>query len=196
MWGGCRAPQTGERARINPTADSSTATSATSNPPSLDPDAPPLGPIIVREENYDSGSVAKRVEGYLDADGNLVRHGLMTTWYEDGVKKSEIAYAHGKLHGMRTTWYPTGQMWGRGQYVNGKEDGTWTAWWPNGFKQREWHMKRGTWDGPFTEWHSNGEKKREFQYINGLKQGTVRVWDEQGTLVRESEYVDDVEQPK
>lgn len=158
--------------------------------------APAPGPIEVREEEYESGAVAKREEGYIDASGNFVRHGLASTWYEDGAKKSEIGYAHGKQHGPRITWYPTGQMWGRGQYVDGLEDGTWTAWWPNGFKQREWHMDHGTWHGPFNEWHDNGEKKMEFEYVDGLKQGMMRIWDPRGTLVHESEYIDDVEQPK
>jgi len=159
-------------------------------------DRPAPGPIEVREKEYDNGMVALREEGYVDADGNFVRHGLVTAWFEDGAKKSEIQYAHGKQHGTRITLYPTGQMWGRGQYVDGLEHGTWTAWWANGFRQREWHMDHGTWHGPFIEWHDNGEKKMEFEYVNGLKQGTMKIWDPQGTLVHESEYVDDLEQPK
>ena len=199
VTGGCDGPgrtvQPGDDRQPQPVT-SAPSTDTQPDQKATGPDRPAPGPIEVREKEYESGMVSLREEGYVDADGNFVRHGLVTTWFEDGAKKSEIQYAHGKQHGARLSWYPTGQMWGRGQYVDGLEDGTWTAWWQNGFKQREWHMDRGTWHGPFTEWHDNGEKKWEFEYVNGLKQGTMRIWAPRGTLVHEAEYVDDVEQPK
>lgn len=195
--GGCQAPA--PRRGVDPNAGPTSqpgATEPASTDDAFDPDAPAPGPIEVREEEYESGAVAQRVEGYVGADGELVPHGVTTIWYEDGVKKSELGYAHGTRHGARTTWYPTGQLWAQGAYVNGLEDGTWTAWWHNGFRQREWHMVHGMWDGPFIEWHGNGEKKQEFEYVNGLRQGPILVWDDRGTLVYESEYVDDIKQPK
>jgi hypothetical protein len=161
-----------------------------------EPNVPSEPETEVREETYPSGQVSQQAEGYVAPDGTFVRHGLMTLFYEDGTKKAEIEYKHGKNHGRRITWYQTGQEWGRGEYVDGLEHGTWTAWWPNGFKQREWEMVHGSWHGTSTEWHDNGEIKMQFEYVNGVKQGPFRIWDDRGNLMYESEYVDGVEQPR
>lgn len=152
-------------------------------------------PPEIQEEHWDNGVVKRSSEGKLGPDGEFIRHGITTTFYESGQLKSKTYWADNKPHGPRTTWYLQGQIWSNGAYVNGREDGTWTRWHQTGEKHAEWHMRNGVWNGTYTEWHSNGLKRLEVEFVNGLRQGPQLLWDEQGVLMSKSDYVDGVEQP-
>ncbi len=153
------------------------------------------GEIEVVEEKYPDGTVNNRVEGKRDANGNFIRHGLLTNYYNTGEKLSEMSFIDGVRHGPKTAWYRDGQIWNYGEFVNGKADGTWTEWLSNGVKGRETHFDNGAFHGLITEWYPNGQKKMEIMYLKGQKQGRMTIWDRDGNVVRHVDYVDDVEQP-
>jgi antitoxin component YwqK of YwqJK toxin-antitoxin module len=172
----------------NPSAERSPAGAT---PVKVDSD----GPVEVQETKWPNGNLKTRTEGKKDADGNFIRHGTSTVWYENGQKKSEQRFTDGVPNGPRNTWYIEGRKWTEGEYVDGLEDGTWRAWYPDGTPQTEWTMARGVWHGLYTEWHTNGKKRIEVEFVQGKRQGPVTTWDEQGVVVFRSDYVDGVEQP-
>ncbi len=151
--------------------------------------------IVVHEEKWPNDTPRLQTEGYWDEDGNFVRHGLTTAWYESGLVNSKVHWRHGVPHGDRTTWYFDGQIWAVGHYDDGLEDGTWTRWHQTGAKHSEWTMNRGAWNGVYTEWHENGKMRMQVEFINGLRQGPMNMWDEQGVLTQTADFVDNVEQP-
>jgi len=55
------------------------------------------------------------------------QEGVWTTWYENGIKKSEITYRDGTLNGPFLTWKKDGSKDQQGQYTNGKSTGIWTT---------------------------------------------------------------------
>lgn len=152
--------------------------------------------VAIREETYENGRPKVREEGYLDENGEFVRNGMRTTWYENGQKQSETGYVDGVKEGPERTWYRGGQQWGEGGHKNGKADGTWIVWHRNGFKAKEWHIEEGVWNGPYRTWHLNGEPRMERIYVSGRMQGPFTVWDDEGNVVNTGTFVDDVVQPK
>ncbi len=177
---GCRSPK--------PTINNGSNTSPT-------PEMSQPGPIEVRETQYINGELATRSEGYVDADGNFVRHGKYQQFWENEQQKSEDRYVHGIRNGKRTAWYDNGEMWSTGEVVNGREDGVWIVWYRNGMKAKESHFKKGAWHGLFTYWHPNGQKRSEVEFVMGKRQGKYIEWDEFGTVLKQFDYVDDVPQP-
>ena len=174
-------------------ADKPTATppAGESNKPKADAKTP----LEIQETKWPNGNPQSRIEGKKDEDGEFVRHGVSTVWYETGQKKSEQHFADDVPHGLRLTWYIDGRKWTEGQYVDGLEDGTWRTWLPDGTPQTEWTMQRGVWHGLYTEWHPNGKKRMEVEFVKGKRQGPMTLWDEQGVVVLTSDFVDGVEQP-
>jgi antitoxin component YwqK of YwqJK toxin-antitoxin module len=152
-------------------------------------------PVEVVETKWPNGNPQSRTEGKKDEDGEFIRHGTATVWYENGQKKSEQQFADGEPHGPRSTWYIEGRKWTEGSYANGLEDGTWRAWYPDGTPQNEWTMVRGVWHGVYSEWHPNGKKRMEVEFVKGKRQGPMTVSDDQGVVMLTTDYVDGIEQP-
>ena len=170
---------------------SQTPAGAESSQPKVDANAS----VEVQETKWPNGNPKSRTEGKKDKDGEFVRHGIATVWYENGQKKSEQHFVDGVPHGPRLTWYIDGRKWTEGRYVDGLEDGTWRTWLADGTPQTEWTMQRGVWHGVYTEWHPNGKKRLEVEFVRGKRQGPMTTWDDQGVVVLTTDYVDGIEQP-
>jgi len=153
------------------------------------------GQVEIREEYFPDGTVRVRAEGRLDDDGEFIVHGMLTNYWENGQKKSEVSYVQGFMHGPRTAWYESGQIWSLGRNVDGAAEGTWSEWYPDGRKAREMNFQHGAYQGAYTEWHDNGQKRREVEFVKGKKQGLETFWDEEGNVLGQTEYVDGVPQP-
>lgn len=151
--------------------------------------------VEVVEEKYDNGVIRKRVEGKRNAEGEFVPHGLTTTWYESGLKWTEITFRDGVKNGPQRKWYNTGAEWSNSGYSDGVEHGVWTAYHPNGEKAREIHIDHGVWEGPYVEYHPNGRKSMEVMFVKGLRQGISTVYNDDGTVAFVTDYIDGVEQP-
>lgn len=57
-----------------------------------------------------------------------LRHGISTTWYPAGQKRSEHTYRAGNLSGLSTHWFENGEKMQQGNYQDGKLDGLWIFW--------------------------------------------------------------------
>ena len=64
--------------------------------------------------------------------------GLQTTWYENGLKKSEINYKKGKYDGLWTDWYGKGQKKSEINYKKGKLI-SYKYWNEDGSVNKEWN---------------------------------------------------------
>ena len=151
--------------------------------------------VEVIGDDYAEGKPVYRDEVVRDDEGNYVRHGVSTTWWESGKKKLELNYVCGVKHGPKRTWWENGAVWSLGGFYNERDHGTWIVWDPDGAKTRQYNLIKGKWHGFFTIWYPNGQKKMEVEFVDGRQQGLMTLWDDQGTTLRTIEYVDGHEQP-
>lgn len=66
--------------------------------------------------------------GELLANGKIVngkRHGLWSSWFQDGKIQSELNFKNGLKDGINRVWYQNGQERIIGQYKNDQEIGMW-----------------------------------------------------------------------
>ena len=88
------------------------------------------------------------------------RKRFIITSYENGQKRTEVNFNHGRGNGLGTLWYENGQKEREGNYKNGKEDGLWTSWYDNGQKEIESNFTDGEPHGLLTFWFETGQVRR------------------------------------
>ena len=150
------------------------------------------------------------------------KHGLSTSWYENGQKRFEKTYKDGKMISYKE-WDEDGTPLGQDQEVgatkpaveaakvvvdDGKLEvrggfyyfkgalftGVTVAKGPNGKKSSETTFKDGNIDGLVTEWDENGQKKSEFIYSkDGKRNGLETQWYDNGQKEFEVTYKDEQE---
>lgn len=87
----------------------------------------------------------------------IVRHGLVTTWYSNGQKSMEGRYRFGETDGDFKWWYSNGQPQGIGSYASGAMNGRWVWWHTNGMKQMEGIYSGDAKEGLWSCWDPNGK---------------------------------------
>ena len=152
-------------------------------------------PVEIQKEDYPDGKPRYKYEVVMNEEGEFVRHGKSTTWWETGNKKLDMRYVCGVKHGAKRTWWKDGSKWSVGGFYEGKDNGTWIVWDNQGVKSKQYRIVKGSWQGLFTVWHPNGQKRLEVEYLDGQRQGNLNFWDEHGNVLRTIEYLDGVEQP-
>jgi antitoxin component YwqK of YwqJK toxin-antitoxin module len=90
-------------------------------------------------------------------------------------------YVDGKKHGLWTTYYANGNKRSEGEYNRGKKEGVWIQYFANGNKMSEGTFVEGKFTGLYTSYHENGNRKYQGYYnehkgvsADGTKEG---VWD-------------------
>jgi antitoxin component YwqK of YwqJK toxin-antitoxin module len=111
------------------------------------------------------------------------KHGMATTWHDNGQKKSEGEYRKDQRHGKWTWWHASGKKKEEGEYKDGELNGKWTLWHDNGFKELEGEYKDGKFQGKLTIWYANGQKARQVEYKDGKMVGKATCWDKAGTEI-------------
>jgi antitoxin component YwqK of YwqJK toxin-antitoxin module len=108
-----------------------------------------------------------------------LENGVLTDYYENGVKSHEETFVNGVKHGLTTYWNKNGIKEMEISYVNGIcERGT--QWYENGVKKSEQMETNGKLHGLYIHWHDNGNKCQETTYVDGKKQGMTRGWYKNG----------------
>jgi len=105
---------------------------------------------------YENGQMSMDKTEVLGPDGDLMRVGKWTTWYESGQKQHEVSFKDGKQDGLETYWHENGQKAGEVVYRNGQPDGLVTVWYETGQKMVE-IMYEGGKVLDETRWDENGE---------------------------------------
>lgn len=131
---------------------------------------------------------------------------VLTTWYENGIKKSEQHFINNMLNDKSEQWYDNGQLEfcclfkqnkqnGKfvvyhkngeskinGNYVNGSFDGNWKTYNENSQIISEENYNLGQKVGTWTYYFDNSNKKAKIIYKNGLIKEN-KEWDEKGKLI-------------
>ncbi|MEO8066437.1 MAG: hypothetical protein ABI599_01965 [Flavobacteriales bacterium] len=101
----------------------------------------PTTDSIATPAPVDSPAVEDGLEQLRTADGRLSmegykrkgqRHGVWTSYTQDGRVKSRTAYTDGKLDGDCVVFRENGQLYYQGSYKNGLETGEWKFYGPDG----------------------------------------------------------------
>lgn len=142
-------------------------------------------------------------------------HGLMQTWYPNGVVMTKEQYRQGKPmegiyydtdgvklgeikegNGLKFIFEPPhrGKNWlvATVEYKNGLKDGVEIGYrnYQTKQKDQEAYYKEGKLHGIKTTWMSSGQKNTEEHYRDGIQYGKSICWHENGTIQSVSEYVD------
>jgi antitoxin component YwqK of YwqJK toxin-antitoxin module len=96
------------------------------------------------------GPVKETFSAYPGKDGKLVKHGRYRDWEEDGSLWREIDYKDGKVHGAMVTFYPNGQKASETAYAEGKPEGLSSTWNRDGVIVAQGTNRHGApWSGKF-----------------------------------------------
>lgn len=120
--------------------------------------------------------------GTLNYKG-MVFNGILSSFYDNGNKRSEVHYSWGRKNGKEILWYPEGTLEASRVYSKGNKVGTHKGWWPNGRLKFEYQFNRsGQYNGAVTEWYISGQKYMAFHYIDGKEVGSQKLWQEDGRI--------------
>lgn len=97
----------------------------------------------VVEEHWPGGKVRTRRTVIENSQGELINHGPLESYYEDGTPRS------------------------RGQWEMGQKHGEFVYWHPNGQKRAELTNRQGRAHGTFREWDEAGRLVREETWRDG-----------------------------
>jgi hypothetical protein len=107
--------------------------------------------------------------------------GPATTFYDDGVRRSDAMYRNGRMHGPWRQFFPDGRPRSEGEYAHGRDVGLWRSFHDNGkLATRAEHADDGT--VAFVEYGENGAKTREGSFTDGLEHGEWTIWDKDGKV--------------
>ncbi|NSW76760.1 MAG: PKD domain-containing protein [Candidatus Atribacteria bacterium] len=123
--------------------------------------------LSTAEERYPSGKVKLRYTYYLGKNGQRIKHGPEVSFYENGKKKVEGQYEHGRKEGTWISYYDNGNIGQKGSYRNNLKEGIWTIYYRNGQKESEGPYHRDKREGKWTKWLPDGKKFAEMEYRSG-----------------------------
>lgn len=110
-------------------------------------------PVLIQEVRQPDGKLLETKSYYVDSSGRKIQHGPDISYFDDGKRRLEVNYDHGRLQGVLTEWDPY-----------------------EGDKVREQHFKDGLQDGPSTTWYSPKQKRSECTYKDGKIDGKQLYW--------------------
>jgi hypothetical protein len=105
--------------------------------------------------------------------------GPATSFYADGVRRSDALYRGGRMHGQWRQFFPDGRPRSQGEYDDGRDVGEWRSFHDNGKLATEAkHLDDGT--VAFVAYGPRGEKEREGKFVDGVEHGEWTVWGTDG----------------
>lgn len=140
------------------------------------------------------------VQGFANADGTFVLHGLVTIWNEKpdkgnaGKKRNDSYWYNGQKTGPVKEWDEEGRLGSDGFRKNGQMHGKWVFYHENGKVFRTKWFFEGQAHGTDVEWHEGGEKAEETTWVNGAKHGQEIAWAPNGTKIVEGTWVNGKQQ--
>jgi antitoxin component YwqK of YwqJK toxin-antitoxin module len=119
-------------------------------------------------EHWPNGN--KKREGFYKDYANKPygvndKHGVWTSWYENGQKKAEINHAYGCRDGWASSWYENGELASTAPYTNGHLDGYVSSWYEDGKQAFQGEYACGE-TGEWKAWFKNGQLKYQGYFWN------------------------------
>jgi len=151
---------------------------------------------------------------YSKPSGETVSHGPYVYYFENGKKRIELFYVHGKRNGQLTEWNSDGTVERQGSFKDDRETGKWTWWQLTGEKHSEctyvdgrvvgkkiyWmnkkvvredvYDKKGYYVAEVTTWFDfeNGQKLMHGTFKGGQKHGAWTYWEQDGKIKVQGEW--------
>ncbi len=125
----------------------------------------------------DHATGRRRVRGRCK-DG--VPHGTWTLWHATGVKSWVGFMDQGRLSGPFKAWFEDGQKRSLLAFRDGQAHGHALFWWPNGTLRIVGHYEAGLEQGCFRSWHDDGRRAARGAFLDGARVGRWYSWDEHG----------------
>ncbi|HNS17261.1 MAG TPA: toxin-antitoxin system YwqK family antitoxin [Bacteroidales bacterium] len=100
----------------------------------------------------------------------------VTTYWENGLKKSELSFRGKTFEGISTWWHSNGNKQMEASYHNNLLDGKSTRWFYNGNVESITFYSGGLKNGPAITFSESGEKVSEENYRNDSLEGPYTTW--------------------
>jgi len=119
---------------------------------------------------------------WCEKDG--LQEGRATSFYPDGVRKSDGTYRAGELDGSWRQWFHDGKPRTEGTFARGRETGTWKVWFASGGVASERvHVDAHT--VRIAEFRPGGAKLRTGTLVDGQKDGRWIEFTEKGEALEQ-----------
>ena len=122
-------------------------------------------------------------------EGEPLRHGLETVWYETGQLRFRGEFDRGQAIGEFVWWQENGQLSRKGEYVDAKQHGEWSWWHKDGSRSVLGNYDHGTPVGRWLFWKPGGK----LDQLKDLSGGSQPVAEEQRV---EEERIDERSVPE
>ncbi len=128
----------------------------------------------VEDNSYYAGG---QLESRVIYDGDNVKDGAYTIYFDNGKVKKQLVIKGGKIEGLLKMFYRNGQLSSSLNYVKGKEDGAYEDYYANGQLKEKGTYSSGKKSGPY-EIHTNtGRLEEKGIYDDGAKEEISRYND-------------------
>ena len=174
----------------------------------------PAGPIEQFSRSNTAGFVVEEYQYYLSGS-ERIRHGQYRSYWDDGKRREEGAFAHGiksqtwsyydetgeglisaevwkdGVIQQQMTYYPDGTM--RSETAFTEQGDVTSYFYENGKKEREGTYKNGFEVGVWTWYYENGNIKEEGTFVDGKWDGVWAWYRENGTVEYHRIYANGIE---
>jgi antitoxin component YwqK of YwqJK toxin-antitoxin module len=97
------------------------------------------------------------------------KNGVITEYYKDGTKKSEINYENGVKNGLSRTWFSDGVLKEEKGYSDDRFHGQFRAWWKTGDLRISGFYNNGKQHGEWILYDKEGNPMPSMYYENGVE---------------------------
>lgn len=120
----------------------------------------------------------------------LIKHGFVQRFYENGNRMSEANYYYDQIDGPLNEWHENGVLKMTGNYEKGAQVGIFKTYSTSGkIFMVTTYNERGIQNGLDTTYHENGRKKSEgFRNNPASREGVWTTWFSDGTVESETTY--------
>ena len=144
--------------------------------------------LQVRVTRWPNGQLKEQYPYYVDAEAREKRHGIAEAWYENGKRKGQWRWVHGKRNGTFIVWRSDGTVASIGCFKEDQPHDVFKSWRRDGrleseTEYREGHLIQGEFfsatgelvstvqegSGEQIDYHDNGVQMCEIMWKDGLE---------------------------
>lgn len=115
-------------------------------------------------------------------EGEPVKHGTWTSWYQNGQRKLEGIYDNDVPTGEFVWWHSNGQKSLVATYRDGKKHGLWTWWHPNGLKSIQGEYVHDTPTSDWLWWKDSGKVAQRADFSDPNQQQQIIAMPSSGEM--------------
>lgn len=108
---------------------------------------------------------------------------------EVGRRRERAGFHRGRRHGVRSTWSEDGVLLSEVPYVDGRREGQARTWWAPGVLRTQSHFRDDRPHGVQRQWYRSGALFKEAHLVDGAEQGLQRAWRRNGSIYTNYEAI-------